>query len=268
MPETATKPATKTETPQKRTKQRSPAYPFIGLKTAIERAKEFYKHDTRNAASVPVAVKHWGYKEKSSGGIQTIAALISFGLLQDSGSGEDRKVQLSDIGLRIVMDERTQSSERDKLIKQAALTPKIHAILWNRFKTDLPSDENLRYELRITYKFNDNAVGDFIQEYRDTISFAKLSGSDSISPPSLETEGVDGSEEEQTMQEQQLTETKVHHKLPTGARPVGASIPVTKNCSISILAVGDVTQKGLDQLINYIRLIRESFPKDEPEASN
>jgi hypothetical protein len=166
--------------PAKKTKHRSPAYPSISLKTAIERAASFYMSEKRNAAPVSVAVKHWDYKEKSSGGIQTIAALKSYGLMSDSGSSKARKVQLSELGLAIVMDERVESPERDELIKKAALMPKIHARLWTDYKTDLPSEENLRHRLRVDQKFNDNVVDDFIREYKDTIKFAKLAESDKV----------------------------------------------------------------------------------------
>src|SRR6266849_5617157 len=111
---------------------RSPAYPFINLETALKRAKEFHDQEIRNAASVKVAVKHWGYEEKSSGGLQTIAALISFGLLKDDGIGDKRKLQLTQNALRILLDQRPDSIERAQLIKQAALAPKIHHELWKK----------------------------------------------------------------------------------------------------------------------------------------
>ena len=159
---------------------RSPAYPFISLKTAIDRAKELYKEEKRTPAPVSVVVKHWGYKEKSSGGIQTVAALKYYGLLTDTGSGDGRKVQLSDAGLKIVMDERTVSPERDNLIKQAALKPKIYAKLWEMWGSTMPSEENVNYYLRVELKFADNVVPNFIRGYKDTISFAKLTESDKV----------------------------------------------------------------------------------------
>lgn len=164
----------------KKNKDRSPAFPFIGLKTAIERAKEFYDEEKRAAAPVTVAVKHWGYKEKSSGGIQTIAALKYFGLLTDTGSGDTRKVQLTDLGLRIVMDERTVSADRDALIKKAALMPKIYSRLWDQWGASMPSEENVRHHLRVDLKFSDSTVDSFIRGYKDTISFAKLTESDKV----------------------------------------------------------------------------------------
>jgi hypothetical protein len=168
--------------PTKGTRERSPAYPYIGLGEALDRARQFHKIERKVAAPVHVAVKHWGYREKSSGGIQTIAALKAFGLMKDVGSGPDRKVQLSDFGLDIIQDERLDSPERDQLIKRAALLPKIHATLWSRYRNDLPSPDNLRHELKKEFKFNPNVIDDFVREYKDTISFAKLSDSDTLSP--------------------------------------------------------------------------------------
>ncbi|MGA2849373.1 MAG: hypothetical protein ABSE46_10280 [Terracidiphilus sp.] len=167
--------------PLKAKRQRSPAYPFISLKTALERAKEFYDKEKRNPSNVLVAVTHWDYAQKSSGGIQTIAALKSFGLMRDSGSGDGRSVQLTDEALRILLDQRENSSERDALIKNAALLPPIHSVLWKRWgKENMPSDGNLRHELLFTYKFNEDAIDNFIRQYKSTISFAKLSTSDAL----------------------------------------------------------------------------------------
>src|SRR4051812_5063904 len=89
---------------------RSPAYPFISLKAAVERARIFYDKEKRNSANVQVAVKHWDYKAKSSGGVQTVAALKAFGLMKDIGTGDARQVQLTELGLRIILDTRVDSS--------------------------------------------------------------------------------------------------------------------------------------------------------------
>jgi hypothetical protein len=160
---------------------RSPSYPGITLEAALKLAKEFYNLEKRNTANIGVALQHWGFKPKSSGGLVSVAALKSFGLLSDTGSGKDRKVQLTELALRIILDTRAESLERQQAIKEAALRPTIHSALWNKYGTNLPSDENLRHELIFDRKFNENSVGDFIKEYRDTIKLAKLVETDSIS---------------------------------------------------------------------------------------
>jgi hypothetical protein len=165
----------------KKARVRSPNYPAINLEEAIKKATEFYNYEKRNSANVEIAMKHWGFKPTSSGGMVTLAALNSFGLLSDSGAGKQRKVQLTELALKIILDERSQSVEREAAIKQAALMPKIHASLWNKYHTSLPSDENLRHELVMERKFNPNAASGFIGEYKDTIQFAKLVDSDIMS---------------------------------------------------------------------------------------
>jgi hypothetical protein len=161
---------------------RSPAYPFINLETAIKRAQEFYDHEIRNAASLKVAVKHWGYQEKSSGGLQTTAALISFGLMEDEGSGEKRKLKLTSRAIRMLLDKRPDSPDRAQVIKELALSPKLHRDLWDKWGNSLPSEDQVRYTLTAEWEppFNEKTVDAFIKEYRDTIAFAKLTESDRV----------------------------------------------------------------------------------------
>src|SRR3954452_16984189 len=111
-----------------RRKVRSPSFPFISLREALERARAFYEAEQRNAARPETAAAHWGYSPKSSGGKQTIAALRAFGLLEG-----DTLVKLSGRALRILLDDREGSEERSRLVQQAALMPPIHARLWERY---------------------------------------------------------------------------------------------------------------------------------------
>ena len=166
----------------KKQRTRSPAYPYVNLETAITKAREFHKEERGNAANISVAGKHWGYKENSSGAFQTAAALISFGLMTDEGTGDKRKLKLTPAAIRILLDADPNSTERDRLIKEAALAPKIHQELWKRWGKDLPSVHSLKNTLLFEWKppFNENAVDGFIKEYRDTITFAKLLDSDKV----------------------------------------------------------------------------------------
>jgi hypothetical protein len=150
-------------------KVRSPSFPFIGLREALDRARAFYEAEQRNAARPETAAAHWGYSPKSSGGKQTIAALRAFGLLEG-----DSLVKLSGRALRIVLDERGGSEERERLLQQAALMPPIHARLWERYGAELPSAQTLRLWLILDEGFNENSVDDFLTEYRETLEYARL----------------------------------------------------------------------------------------------
>jgi hypothetical protein len=72
------------------------------------------------------------------------------------------------------------------------------------------------------------------------------------------------------MQDEQLANNTgrghVSPKSSLALKPVGSSIPVSKNCAISVSATGEVTQKGIKKLMDYLNLINDSFPEDEEAA--
>ena len=153
---------------------RSPSFPAIDLKAAVDRARTFYQYEKRSSANVRVASKHWGYSPQSRGGKQVLAALIAFGLMEDKGSRDQRQVKLTDLALRILLDERPDTTERDAELRRAALTPKIHGEIFAKWPDEFPSDPTLRHYLRVEKKFNENSVDDFIKELRSTAEFAGI----------------------------------------------------------------------------------------------
>jgi hypothetical protein len=168
---------------------RSPAYPVVNLETAVKRAMEFYNLEHRNSANPAVALKHWGYDDpKNSYAARVLAALKQFGLMKEAGT----KVQLSELALRIILDKRPESTDRDAALKEAALSPKIHASLRAAWTDSPPTDHNLRHDLIFKWKFNENRVDKFIQEYKETLAFAKLDSSDSLPIAGDDKANIDG----------------------------------------------------------------------------
>lgn len=164
--------------PPKRTKERSPSFPFINLKQAIARAHEFYKNEGKNATPLEIAVTHWEYAAKSSGGLQTVAALRAFGLMES----QQGKLKLTQRALRIILDERpeSESPEKASAIRDAALSPPLIAELWKKYGVSLPSDATLKAQLQLERGFQSEAAKRLISVYKDTIAFAKLGSSDKL----------------------------------------------------------------------------------------
>lgn len=160
----------KPEAPKK-SRTRSPDYPYIDLQKAIERARLLYNYEKKHPVSTKVIAEHWKIKPTSSGLLLTISALKKYGLLVEAGVGHSR---ISDLAFRILADERPESPERDEAIVDAALLPDIHAQLWQKYQADLPPDPALRTHLIMDRGFNAAIVDSFIKDYRATISFAKL----------------------------------------------------------------------------------------------
>jgi len=159
---------------------RGQSYPFIDLQEAVQRARKFYEEEGKAPAAVAAAVRHWGYSDKSSGGRQTVATLLQFGLFKSDGYAEQRRVSLSKLALDILLLE-SGSKEQTDALKTAAQTPKIYAqILSHYATTGLPSDGSLKHYLLTELDVSTAGVDLVIRNFRATYRYANLCSSDKI----------------------------------------------------------------------------------------
>lgn len=159
----------------KKTKDRSPNFPFISLSAAVDRAKAFYDEERKGAAPVTRAGIHWKYSPNSSGLIQTVAALKSYGLMVDEGSGTDRRLRLTELALRIVLDTRPDSPERAEMLRRAALSPNVCSEVHANWPDGLPSDETLHHCLVLERSFAPPNALRAVKILKENQQFAKLS---------------------------------------------------------------------------------------------
>ncbi len=234
----------------KKARVRSPAYPAVNLKEAIDRAKAVYRHEKRAAAPVAVVSGHWGLDIKSSGALRLIAALKQFGLLVEEGSGEDRKVRLSDRALDILLAESDESPDRIAAIKAAALSPKIHRMLWDSNNGNLPSDATIKSHLVRKLEFNDAHVDKFIREFRSTIEFAKLESSDIIPSAGVydDLSGVPDYDENNQQKGQQ-------RRRPVQAGMTEDVLNLPEEGQILIQMPEELSQAGFEDFQTWLELI-------------
>ncbi len=239
---------------------RSPAYPAVSVKVALKKAEDFYEVEGRNEAFLTVALSHWGYSPTSGGGLKLVAALSSYGLVVVSGSGKNRKLKLSDLALRILLDKREGSSEKKQSIQSVALKPKIHQKLWNLWKGNLPSPKNMSHHLIFDEGFNEKFVGSFVKDYIETIEFAGLKNL------SIEGDSEINETEEDIESDEELFE--VENDPPSAATSSIASAPaklaseeveiakypVAKNCTIRIIGKGEINRKAIEALVAQLNL--------------
>lgn len=160
------------QTEARRPKGRSPSYPAINLEVAVQRARELYERDRQHAVPVVTAVKRWGYKSLNGPAAQALAALKKFGLAEDEGTGDARRVRVADLAVEILAN--PDPGARRAAIQEAALRPAIHREMWAEFGPDLPSDEALRWELTRERSFTETGAAEFIRSYKATVAFAHL----------------------------------------------------------------------------------------------
>lgn len=163
--------------PEKKSRERSPNYPAIGLRRAIDLAKAFWEHDRRQSVLAARAITNLGFGAKSSNGPLAISAMIKYGLLESEGSGDTRKVKLTESAITLL---NPSALNRSQLMKEAALAPSIHAKLWQQFGSEGASEGAIHDYLVFELHFTEQAGKALIEQYLDTIAFANLLASDKI----------------------------------------------------------------------------------------
>ncbi len=154
---------------------RGPAYPYVNLERAVERAMIVAdKGAARQKMPPETFYKLWGMGAKSSSSRQTMAALNYYDLVEYVGRGSDRKVQLTDLALRIVLDKQPSSTARREAVQKAALEPAIFRELHERYGAFLPDDVVIETFLKLERSFNDEAAQATIRHFRDTMEYAGL----------------------------------------------------------------------------------------------
>jgi hypothetical protein len=143
-------------------KARSPQYPAIGLKEAVDKVKAVYDNDYQNPIPRSVAVTHMGYFSLNGKSLGVLSALLKYGLLE--GRGDDTRV--SDQAVSIIAHP-PGSSERVAALKEAAAKPELFSELDARFQGGKASDQAVRSYL-LTQRFIPTAADAVIRSYRET----------------------------------------------------------------------------------------------------
>jgi hypothetical protein len=156
---------------EKKTRTRSPGYPTVSLREAVDRVRKLYDADGKAGAPVDVAVRHIGFATAHGQAHSVMSALKKFGLVV----GGDGRIAPTQRAIEILKLSENDS-RRIAALRAAALSPSIYRELVDRYKdSGLPSDEALAAELETYRGFNPNALSGFVKDFRDTLEFAGLS---------------------------------------------------------------------------------------------
>jgi hypothetical protein len=261
------------------TQGRSPAYPYISLDKAFERMSKVSQAGIgRHPYPPETFYSLWGLGTQSSGARQTITALNHFGLVKYVGRGKDRKVKLSDLALKICLDQVQGSESRKKAIQQAALEPAIHHDLWEKYGPILPHDTVLKTYLTLERDYNVEAANSLIAEYKATLEFSGLTEIDSWST-NLEDDLPNPQSSEKAHQAsaasgyQAQPETGRHEERPEGS--MYQSVPASYRKAVFPLDEGDVTiifpqdlsTDALVELGDYLQIFLKKEKRKKDEAT-
>jgi hypothetical protein len=258
-------------------RDRSPSFPFIPLKTAIERLVAFENHHKRAGVPPDRVGPAWGMKTNTSQAQQTLAALRAYGLLETRLTTDGRRVMISEDGRTYLRAQ--QESVKWDILRRAALRPKQIEKYWRDWGTDRPKDAACLDALVVHGGgFSEDGAEKFLRVYDETISYAGLGESDKIDPDSKEElPGVGGEAEEKEDDPPPPSATRTTApparsgvRLMDGERELTTGL-LSKEASFRLIVRGRIGVKEIEILIKKLQIDKEiladeSDDMDEPNG--
>jgi hypothetical protein len=243
-------------------RDRSPSFPFIPLKVAVDRLVKFEEHHKRAPVPPDRIGAAWGMKPNSSQAQQTLAALKAFGLLETRRATDGRYVYISEDGRTYLRAQ--QDSIKSDVLRRAGLRPKQIAIHWKDWGDERPNDAHCQDDLVLKGGFSEDGAEKFLRVYDETIAYAGLSDSDKIvsdpeeDPPAEPGEGEDKEDDPSPSPATRSTVPPARSgvRLMEGERVVFTeeSDPTRY---IKLIASGDIDETLLDALTDYVKRQRK-----------
>lgn len=239
---------------KKKATDRSPRYPSVSLREAVNMAKLLYEKERKALVPRAVAVKAWSYNRLHGRSLTMLASVAQYGLLRrQSGS-----VGISDDAFVILKAPR-HSSERKEVLEKCSKTPNIFDEILQQHTRGLPSNDTLEWDLK-QRGFTDSAAETVIECLRDTILFVNEETKDYNSG-----NGQDKQEQKNNM------ETPPMPLLATESpnKPVLDSTTwnfplLGKTASVSIVG-GEPVQEDVDLLTRLLEAFKEGLGKKKIE---
>lgn len=254
-------------------KDRSPSFPFISLRKAVSRLEEMHGAHRREPARLVTIAPTWGYAARSSGLLQTAAALKQYGLVEDAGSGEERRLKISDLGRRILSD--TRPGAREQALKEAARNPRLFAEYIERWVPDFPDDRHCVSELELDRGFTPDAAKTFIKVLKITVKYAGIDDSDGLSSSpedSAPEQDQEAAVQTPTLEQQQVPAQGFPSLMDTMMGPFGAK-PLPQRLRVStdgnrVQVVADLGNAGeIDKLIRILEANKALLEDASPDTA-
>jgi hypothetical protein len=241
-------------------RDRSPAFPVIALDGALGKLAEFETHYKRSAARPEKVGEAWGIKTKAYAD-RIAAALRYFGLLEYQGSGQDRRVVVSEEGRKYL---RAQQEEtKREIAKTAALRPKQIARFWNDWGADRPADAACLDDLMLKHGFSEGGARDFLKVYDATITYAKLSDSDKPPPEAGDDAPEDNDDNDEVVEDRTPPPPKGKVRVMEGERVVFTE-EIDPQTYVKLIASGFVDDGLLEALEDYVKRQRKRLNMGVP----
>ncbi len=154
----------------RKTVHRSPNYPIKPLDWAVQTALGLLEKEGKHAVPADIVAQNLGYKDANNGKVRRVLAnLKAFGVL-DKAPGGKLAVNPDVSRYKLIP---TQDGKQ-AILGQWLRKPTIFSTLIDKYDHDLPSDNVLLFELVEDHGFSEQAAGNAIQVFKDSLEFASF----------------------------------------------------------------------------------------------
>jgi hypothetical protein len=240
--------------------ERSPNYPAIPLREAVELIQKFFQAEGKTAVDGDTVAKAFGYGSANGTSRTKIGALKQYGLLQ----GRLNQISITPLGLRICHPESDE--EYLAALREAARNPDVLAAL---IETHLAASETAVISHLIKARnFTSDGARLLARSFKDTVSLAKLDSETYIPPVSRDENGgrKDAGMPTQTTQQHPIQHQGSPPPLPpnstgttqrtftTGTDTMDATITITSHA-------GAISREDIDFLKDYLDFLGKSWSR-------
>ncbi len=242
-------------------------FPFISLEKALIRAEQIFDADPRgNSILVQTAYEAWSYSPKSSGAHQTIGALKMYGLAEDQGANETRRIALTSLAMNYFRDER--DSEKTKYLQDFALKPLLISSLWEEWGATPPADSVARSHLKLDRGLNDQSARSLLGIYKDNVRFANLTSlheeNHEIEPEAEEATPIAAAikPESPTSSTRETQLARENVELESGERELATGM-LSKDATFRVIVSGRVGVREIETLIRKLEIDKEIIADED-----
>ena len=156
-----------------------PFFPRVDFGWVIQNIHDLYKRAKGKPVAIADAAAAWDLDPHSADIFETIDALLAYGFLEQSGQGSERRIRISELGLRAVED--PDPKVKQQVWAEAALKPALIADYFERWGATRPADDVCISELKSEHGFTDEEAKLFIRIFDTACFFAR--GPQPYDPP-------------------------------------------------------------------------------------
>jgi hypothetical protein len=228
--------------------------------------EKFYRKNYDNYVPIILAYKSLDLNPNSSTTNRTVSSLMDYGVIEDEGVKEDKKVKITNLGIQLIKENR--ESRVMELRRKIVLNDEMMSTVFEKFKQSLPGEEAMMSVLTLDLGFTDRAAVRFIKVIRENYAYADLENYNPLAKNGklISPESELPFEEPKPEKEKEKEQSKNYDYREKDRQLMKFPIPVNGGKQFAyIILPSKLTQKDAELIQNAVKMYSEYFVKENDD---